>query len=104
MVLFKGTGGGTPKGDAAMKLQPLGKRVIVEPMSEEQTTISGLVIPQQAKERPQKGKVTARGPEVTEVSVNDIVLFGKYAGSDVKVDGRECLIMDVTDVFCVVKE
>lgn len=96
-----------------MKLRPLQDRIIVERIEEETKTAGGIIIPDTvSKEKPQEGKVIAVGKgKVTEdgkllpvdVKVDDRVLFGKYAGSDVKVDGKEYLIMREDDILGVIE-
>lgn len=96
-----------------MKISPLSDRVVVEPIEEDETSVSGIVIPDTAsKERPQKGKVLAVGPgklgddneRVTpEVSVGDTVLFTKYGPTEVKVDGKEVLIASESDILAILK-
>jgi len=94
-----------------MEIKPLGDRVLLKPMEEEEKTKSGIVIPDTAKEKPQKGKVLAvgtgrildNGTRVPlEVQVGDIVVFSKYAGTEVKVDGEEYLIVSERDILAVV--
>lgn len=84
-------------------IKPLADRVVVEPAASEQVTASGIYIPDTAKEKPQKGKVVAAGPgtkDVTmEVKVGDTVLYGKYAGTEVSVDGVDYLIMRQSDIL-----
>jgi len=93
------------------KIQPLGDRVLVKPLSRETVTASGIALPETAKEKPQKGEVLAVGPgkvldngkRVTpEVQVGQQVLFAKYAGTEVKMDGQEYLILRDTDIMGVV--
>ena len=93
------------------KIQPLGDRVLVKPLSRETVTASGIVLPETAKEKPQKGEVLAVGPgkvmdngkRITpEVQVGQQVLFAKYAGTEVKMDGQEYLILRDTDIMGVV--
>lgn len=94
-----------------MKLQPLGDRVVVEPEDElEQRTPSGLVIPDTAKEKPQIGKVVAVGPGALDddgnrlpmdVREGDRVLYSKFAGTEVKLDGTEYLVVKEDDIFAV---
>ena len=95
-----------------MQLHPLEDRIVVRPNGAEATTASGLVIPDTAKEKPQQGEVLAVGPgrkndkgEVSPVGVKvgDRVLFGKYSGQTVKVDGDELLVMKEEDLFAVVE-
>ena len=94
-----------------MKIRPLHDRVIVKRMEEERKTASGIVIPDTAAEKPDQGEVMAVGPGkrgddgkliAPDVKVGDKVLFGKYAGSTVKVDGDELLVMREEDIMGVV--
>jgi chaperonin GroES len=94
-----------------MKIKPLQDRVIVERVEEEEKTTGGIIIPDSAKEKPQQGKVIAVGPgKVLEggtkldmtVKEGDKVLFGKYAGSEVKMDGKELLIMREDDILGII--
>lgn len=88
-----------------MQIKPLADRVLIEPKAAEEKTASGLYIPETAKEKPLEGTVIAVGPgtkDVTmEVSVGDQVLYGKYAGTEVTVDGQDYLIMKQSDVLAV---
>jgi len=95
-----------------MNIRPLHDRIIVERLEEETTTAAGIIIPDSAKEKPQQGKVVAVGKgKVTEdgkvlpldVKVGNKVLFGKYAGTDIKLDGKEYLMMREDDVLGVVE-
>ena len=95
-----------------MNIRPLHDRIIVERLEEETTTAAGIIIPDSAKEKPQQGKVVAVGKgKVTEdgkvlpldVKVGNKVLFGKYAGNDIKLDGKEYLMMREDDVLGVVE-
>ena len=95
-----------------MNIRPLHDRIIVERLEEETTTAAGIIIPDSAKEKPQQGKVVAVGKgKVTEdgkvlpldVKVGNKVLFGKYAGTDIKLDGKEYLMMRGDDVLGVVE-
>lgn len=94
------------------KIQPLGDRVLVEPLEAEEKTAGGIVIPDTAKEKQQKGKVIAVGKgriaddgKVTplEVKVNDQVLFGRYAGTEVKVGAADYLIIKEDDILGIIK-
>src|SRR5690242_1534445 len=95
-----------------MNLQPLGDRLIVEVLDEEQTTVSGIVLPDTAKEKPQRGRVLSVGPgarsETTgdliplDVAEGDTVIFSKYGGTEVKVGGDELLILRESDVLAKV--
>ena len=95
-----------------MNIRPLHDRIIVERLEEETTTAAGIIIPDSAKENPQqgivkavgKGKVTEEGKAMPlDVKVGDKVLFGKYAGTDIKLDGKEYLMMREDDVLGVVE-
>ena len=95
-----------------MNIRPLHDRIIVERLEEETTTASGIIIPDTAKEKPQQGKIIAVGKgKVTEegkvlpmdVKVGDKVLFGKYAGTDIKIEGKEYLMMREDDILGVVE-
>ncbi len=95
------------------KIQPLGDRVLVEPLEAEEKTSGGIVIPDTAKEKQQKGKVIAIGKgrvseegKLTplEVKVNDHVLFGRYAGSEVKIGSTDYLIIKEDDILGIIKK
>jgi len=95
-----------------MKIRPLQDRIIVKRMEEEEKTKGGIIIPDTAKEKPQEGEVIAVGPgKVTddgkkipmEVKVGDRVLFGKYAGTEIKIEGEEHLIMREDDVLGIIE-
>lgn len=89
-----------------IKLQPLADRVLVAPAAAEEKTASGIIIPDTAKEKPQRGTVLAVGKgskdEPMTVKAGDNVLYGKYAGTEVTVDGKEYLIMRESDIFAIV--
>jgi chaperonin GroES len=93
-----------------MKLQPLGDRLIVRAVEEEETTVSGIVLPDTAKEKPQKGEVLAVGDGPIEdgerrpldVAAGDVVLYSKYGGTEVKVDGEDLLVLRESDVLAKV--
>ena len=89
-----------------INLTPLADRVIVEVAAAKEKTASGIIIPDTAKEKPQKGKVVAVGggkkDEPMTVKVGDSVLYGKYAGTEISVDGKEYLIMRESDIFAIV--
>jgi chaperonin GroES len=89
-----------------LKITPLADRVVVEAAAAEEKTASGIFIPDTAKEKPQKGKVLAVGAgkkdEPMTVKVGDTVLYGKYSGTEVAVDGTDVLIMRESDIFAVV--
>ncbi len=91
-----------------MTLTPLDDRVVVEPLSAEETTAGGIVLPDSAKEKPQRGKVVAVGPGrllesgercAVSVKVGDEVLFGKYGGTEIEVDGRDIKILRENDIL-----
>lgn len=89
-----------------MKIQPLGERVLIEPLAAETKTASGIIIPDTAKEKPSKGTVmavgkAAEGKDLT-VKVGDVVLYGKYAGTEVEVEGKQYLIMLEADILAIV--
>ena len=86
-----------------MNFEPLGKRVLVERVEEAKTTASGIYIPDSAKEKPSQGKVLAASKEVKDVAVNDTVVFGKYAGSELTLDGTTYLVIEVDDLLGIVK-
>ncbi|WP_457616668.1 co-chaperone GroES [Lutibacter sp.] len=89
-----------------INIKPLADRVLVEPLPAETTTASGLIIPDSAKEKQQKGTVIAVGngtkDEPMTVKVGDIVLYGKYAGTEIELDGTEYLIMRESDILAIV--
>ena len=95
-----------------MKIRPLQDRVLVERLEEQTTTKGGIIIPDTAKEKPAEGRIVAAGQGKTkdgslipmELKVGDRVLFSKYAGSEVKFDGNDFLIMGQDDILCVVDE
>jgi chaperonin GroES len=97
---------------AKLKLNPLDDRVVVKPAESEEKTVGGIVLPDNAKEKQQKGEVLAVGPgklldsgdrATLSVKVGDVVLFGKYSGSDVKVEGIEVKIMRESDILAKVE-
>ena len=90
----------------ALNIKPLADRVLVEPAEAEEKTASGIIIPDTAKEKPQKGQIVAVGngkkDEPMTVQVGDQVLYGKYAGTEITVEGKEYLIMRESDIFAVI--
>ena len=95
-----------------LKLKPLGGRVIVEPIEQEEMTAGGIILPETAQEKPQEGKILASGPGerdeagnriAMEVKVGDKVLYAKYSGTEVKVDGKKLLILRESDILAVVE-
>lgn len=89
-----------------IKIKPLADRVLVKPQAAEEKTASGIIIPDSAKEKPQRGKIVAAGPgtkdEKMEVKVGDVVLYGKYAGTEISIDGKDYLIMRQSDVLAII--
>ena len=92
----------------AVKLQPLGDRIVVKPIEREEVTKGGIVLPDTVKEKPQEGKVLAAGPGrlsddgkriAMEVTVGDVVLYVKYGGTEVKIDGEELMILRESDIL-----
>ena len=95
-----------------MKFRPLGDRVVVRRIKEESKTAGGIIIPDTAQEKPQEGEVLAVGPGApdnngklvpTTVKAGDVVLFGKWSGSDVKIDGEEIAIMKESDIMGILE-
>ena len=95
---------------AKINIKPLADRVLIEPAMAEEKTAGGIIIPDTAKEKPQKGKVIAVGKGKTlkngqkvapDVKEGNIVLFGKYSGDEFKIDGEECLILDEDDILAI---
>jgi chaperonin GroES len=95
------------------KLKPLGDRLVVKPQEQEETTSSGLVLPETAKEKPQQGVVLAIGPGrrdddgkriEMDVAVDDIVLYAKYGGTEIKIDGEKVLILKESDVLAILED
>ncbi|NQT31981.1 MAG: co-chaperone GroES [Deltaproteobacteria bacterium] len=92
----------------AVKLQPLGDRIVVKPIEREEVTKGGIVLPDTVKEKPQEGKVLAVGPGrlsedgkriAMDVTVGDVVLYVKYGGTEVKIDGEELMILRESDIL-----
>ena len=95
-----------------LKLKPLGGRVIVEPIEQEEMTAGGIILPETAKEKPQEGKILATGPGdrkedgervPMEVQIGDKVLYAKYSGTEVKTDGKKLLILRESDILAMVE-
>ncbi len=96
-----------------MNLKPLGDRVIVRAIDEEETTASGLLLPDTAKEKPQKGEIVAAGEGrwdedgekrvPLDVNKGDVVLYSKYGGTDIKVDGEDLLVLRESDILAIVE-
>jgi chaperonin GroES len=96
----------------ALNLKPLGSRVVVEPLEENEVTAGGIVLPETAKEKPQKGTVLSVGPGdrdddgkriPMDVAVGDVVLFAKYGGTEIKIDSKKLLILRESDLLAIVK-
>jgi chaperonin GroES len=97
----------------AFKIKPLADRLVVKPLEQEEVTAGGIVLPETAKEKPQKGEVLAIGPGsrdesgkhvAMEVSVKDTVLFAKYAGTEIKMDGEKVLILRESDILAIIED
>ncbi len=89
-----------------MNFKPLGKRVLVERVEEQTTTSTGIIIPDNAKEKPQNGKVVAISEKVKEKGIikeGDTVLFGKYSGTEITLDEKEYLVMNIDDILGILK-
>ena len=90
----------------AIKIKPLADRVVIEPENAEEKTAGGIIIPDTAKEKPQRGKIIAAGKGTKDdpitVKVGDSVLYGKYAGTEIALNGGEYLIMRESDIFAVI--
>jgi len=85
-----------------MNFQPLGKRVLVKRVEEATTTASGIIIPDNAKEKPSRGEVVAVSKEVTELACGNKVLFGKYSGNEVSFEGEKFLVIELDDIFGII--
>lgn len=97
----------------ALSLKPLGDRVVVEPIEQEDVTAGGIVLPETAKEKPQEGKILASGPGgrdadgkriPMDVKVGDKVLYAKYAGTEFKLDGKKLLILRESDLLAIIEK
>jgi chaperonin GroES len=96
----------------SISLKPLGNRVVVKPIEEEDVTSGGIVLPESAKEKPQKGKVLAIGPGERDddgkrikmdVAEGDVVLYAKYSGTEIKMDGEKLLILRESDILAILE-
>ena len=91
---------------ADLKVKPLGDRVLIEPLTAEEKTSSGIIIPETAKEKPQKGTVVAVGPgtgeEKMEVKKGDVVIYGKFAGTELTIDETDYIIMKQSEILAIV--
>ncbi len=94
----------------SINLKPLGSRVVIEPLESEEVTAGGIVLPDTAKEKPQKGTILAAGPGdrddegkriALDVKVGDVVLYAKYSGTEIKVDGKKLLILRESDILAI---
>ena len=97
----------------SLKIKPMADRLLVKPLEEEEVTPGGIVLPETAKEKPQKGEVLAVGPGVRDdegnrialdVSVGDKVLFAKYGGTEIKMDGDKLLILRESDILAILED
>ena len=90
---------------ADVKVKPLQDRVLVKPADAETKTAGGIIIPDSAKEKPQRGTVVAAGPgkkdEPTSVKIGDTILYGKYSGTEIQIDRQDYLIMRESDIFAI---
>ena len=88
-----------------MKLRPIGERALVKPVEQEEKTASGIVLPETAKDKPQTARIIAIGDlEDGEVSEGDVVVFAKYSGTQITLDGEDYLILDADDLLGIVEE
>ena len=96
-----------------LNLKPLSDRLVVDPLEKEEKTASGIILPETAKEKPQEGKVLAAGPGRTDddgqripmdVKTGDVVLYAKYAGTEIKIDNKKLLILKESDILAIVEK
>ena len=96
----------------SINLKPLGSRVVIEPIESEEVTAGGIVLPDTAKEKPQKGTILAIGPGdrdedgdriALDVKIGDVVLYAKYSGTEIKVDGKKLLILRESDILAILE-
>ena len=96
-----------------LNLKPLSDRLVVAPLEKEEKTASGIILPETAKEKPQEGKVLAAGPGRTDddgqripmdVKTGDVVLYAKYAGTEIKIDNKKLLILKESDILAIVEK
>ncbi len=96
----------------SVSIKPLGDRVVVKPIEQEEVTAGGIVLPDTAKEKPQKGEILAVGPGTRndagervalDVKVGDTVLYAKYAGTEIKLDGEKILVMRESDILAIIE-
>ncbi|EPD1388790.1 co-chaperone GroES [Campylobacter jejuni] len=86
-----------------MNFQPLGKRVLVKRVEETKTTASGIIIPDNAKEKPLMGEVVAVSKEITDIPNGDKIVFAKYGGTEIKLDNNEYLVLNLDDILGILK-
>ncbi|PKP04794.1 MAG: co-chaperone GroES [Bacteroidetes bacterium HGW-Bacteroidetes-6] len=91
---------------STINIKPLADRVVIEPATAETKTSSGIIIPDTVKEKPQRGTVVATGPgkkdEPMSVKTGDVVLYGKYAGTEISVEGKDYLILKESDILAII--
>jgi len=92
-----------------MKIEPIGERVLVEVLEEASQTPAGIILPETAKEKPQRGVVLAVGESESEdeepqIKVGDKIIFAKYSGTEIEIDGKEYLILEMSDILARIKE
>jgi len=96
----------------SLSLKPLGDRVVVKPIEQDEMTVGGIMLPDTAKEKPQKGEILAVGPGTRndagerlalDVNVGDTVLYAKYAGTEIKLDGEKVLVLRESDILAIVE-
>ncbi|MBA1437538.1 MAG: co-chaperone GroES [Epsilonproteobacteria bacterium] len=85
-----------------MNFKPLGERLLVKTVEEANTTSSGIIIPDNAKEKPNRAEVVAAGGDVEDVKVGDTVVYGKYAGTQLALDGQDYIVLELSDVLGVI--
>ena len=85
-----------------MNFKPLGNRVLVKRLEESNTTASGIIIPDNATEKPSQGEVVAISSEVTEVKLSDKVVFGKFSGNEITIENEKYLVLEIEDIFGII--
>ena len=85
-----------------MNFKPLGDRLLVKTVEEANTTASGIIIPDNAKEKPNRAEVVAVGSEVEDVNIGDTVVYGKYSGTELVLDGSDYIVLELSDVLGVI--
>ena len=86
-----------------MNFQPLGKRILVKRVEEANTTSTGIIIPDNAQEKPAQGKVVAVSKDVNEIACDDIIVFGKFSGNEITLNNEKYLVIDTDDIFGIIK-